>query len=569
MKAIKQAIELIINEQFDVRVDAELTRSEPEFGDYASNVALRLSKQLSKNPRDIAQAIAEQLKNVPAVASAEVAGPGFINIKLHSQHLMQEVVDLKKSAERGIFGANKIGQGETVVCEFPSPNMAKPYSFGHIRPALQGYSIAQVMRLSGYTVITDNHVCDSGTPFGKWVVSYEMYSSPEQLEKNGIYELSRVYIKITKALKEEQEAAAEVHPIADQVQQWLKRLENGDKQAICYRDTFNKLSFDHMHQVMDRLGVSTEFEYGESFYVQRGQEITDELLEKDVAFDSKGAVVVSLDEFDINTPIMLRKSNGTALYATTDLATVEFREKNWQPSKVFIHTGQEQAFYFRQLKALSQKAGYKDVINHLWHGLIDQIDEETGERSKMSSRKGVVILNDLLDIAEQKAAELSKDGTQEDIRAISLGAIKFAEFTADRKKGWLFDWETMFSTQGFSGPTVQYAAVRIASILQKAGSDSVPQLIDSHYDWVAEHQLLLELLAFPALIESLAETYELHQLAAYLYQLARTLNRYYETTPILTSDDDTRQHRLWLLSLTQEVFVTGLDVLGISVPSKM
>ena len=156
---------------------------------------------------------------------------------------------------------------------------------------------------------------------------------------------------------------------------------------------------------MDRLGVSTEFEYGESFYVQRGQEITDELLEKDVAFDSKGAVVVSLDEFDINTPIMLRKSNGTALYATTDLATVEFREKNWQPSKVFIHTGQEQAFYFRQLKALSQKAGYKDVINHLWHGLIDQIDEETGERSKMSSRKGVVILNDLLDIAEQKAAE--------------------------------------------------------------------------------------------------------------------------------------------------------------------
>ena len=190
MKAIKQALESIIKEQFNIRVDTELTRSEPEFGDYASNVALRLSKQLSKNPRDIAQTIAEQLKNVPAVASAEVAGPGFINLKLHSQHLLQEVVDLKKSAERGIFGANKIGQGETVVCEFPSPNMAKPYSFGHIRPALQGYSIAQVMRLSGYTVITDNHVCDSGTPFGKWVVSYEMYSSPEQLEKNGIYELS-------------------------------------------------------------------------------------------------------------------------------------------------------------------------------------------------------------------------------------------------------------------------------------------------------------------------------------------------------------------------------------------
>ena len=569
MKTIKQVLELIVSEQLGEVTSVDLVQADPEFGDYASSVALKLSKKLSRSPRELAQAIADELVKDESVSSADVAGPGFINIRVHSAFLAKALNQEAKDAPDGVFGANLKGAGETVVCEFPSPNMAKPYSFGHIRPALQGYSVAQIMRLSGYKVITDNHVCDSGTPFGKWVVSYEMYSSPEQLEEGGIYELSRVYIKISKALKDEQQSTAKAQPIADKVQQWLKKLEDGDEQAVAYRDRFNKLSFDHMHQVMDRLGVSTEFEYGESFYVQRGQEITDELLQKNIALRSKGAVVVPLDEYDIDTPIMLRKSNGTALYATTDIATVEFREKNWQPSKVFVHTGQEQAFYFSQLKALTKKAGYKDVLYHLWHGLIDQIDEETGEREKMSSRKGVVMLNDLLDTAEQKAAKLSENASPEDTRLVALGAIKFAEFTADRKKGWLFNWDTMFSTQGFSGPTVQYAAVRIGSILKKADAVKPVWPENADYDWLSEHQLLLELSAFPDLIESLSCSYETHQLAAYLYQLARTLNRYYETTPILKSDSSMKQHRLWLLGVVQHVLVVGLDVLGISVPSKM
>lgn len=567
MKTIKTLIEEIISEQFKVDIDVEVSRTELEFGDYASNVALRLSKQVKKNPRDVAQIIADELKNQQTIKSVEVAGPGFINIRVHTKLLVDTIIEETSNAPNGVYGANSTGQGQAVVCEFPSPNMAKPYSVGHIRSALQGWSVAQIMRLSGYDVITDNHLGDSGTPFGKWVVGYELYSSPERLEKDGIYELSRVYIEITKALKEEAEAGS--NDIAQNVQQWLQRLEEGDSEAVTYSERFNALSLEHMHDVMERLAISTEYEYGESFYVKRGQAMVDEMLEKNIAENSQGAVVVDLEDCDIKTPIMLRKSNGTALYATTDLATVEFREKKWQPSKVFIHTGQEQAFYFRQLKALSLKAGYKDVINHLWHGLIDQTDEETGERSKMSSRKGVIILNDLLDIAEQKAAKLSKDGTSQDVKAISLGAIKFAEFTADRKKGWLFDWETMFSTQGFSGPTVQYAAVRIDSILQKADLDESTYSLEGDYDWQSEHQLLMELADFPDIIQSLSENYEIHQLAAYLYQLARTLNRYYETTPILKSDTDTMQKRLWLLGVTKQIFATGLDVLGITVPSKM
>lgn len=567
MKTIKHAIESIVREQFNVALDAGLTHTEPAFGDYASNVALRLSKQLSKNPREVAQLISNELVKKEGVLSVDVAGPGFINIRVHSNFLAKEISNEEKASPNGVFGSSLVGKGQVVVCEFPSPNMAKPYSVAHIRAALQGWSLAQIMKLAGYTVITDNHLGDSGTPYGKWVVGYELYSSPEQLKKDGIYELSRIYIKVTKVLKEEADLGE--HVIADRVQIWLHKLEDGDEQAVAYSQQFNALSLDHMHFVLGRLGISTEYEYGESYFIKRGQEMVDELLANKTAVESDGAVVVELDDNGIDTPILLRKSNGTALYATTDLATIEFREKKWQPSKVFVHTGQEQAFYFRQLKALSKKAGFKDVLNHLWHGLIDQIDEETGHRGKMSSRKGVVILNDLLDIAEQKAATLSKDGSPDDVRAIALGAIKFAEFTADRKKGWLFNWDTMFSTQGFSGPTVQYAAVRIASILQKSGADETIQLIDSDYDWSAEHQLLIELTAFSELIKDLSENYEIHQLAAYLYQLARTLNRYYETTPILKSQNTIRENRLWLLSLTQQVFITGLNVLGIPIPTKM
>ncbi|MCA9309160.1 arginine--tRNA ligase, partial [Candidatus Saccharibacteria bacterium] len=370
-------------------------------------------------------------------------------------------------------------------------------------------------------------------------------------------------IAITADIKEESEAG--VSDLAHEVQSWLQKLEAGDNEAVAYSERFNKISFDHMHQVMDRLGISTEFEYGESKFVTRGKELADELLKKGIATESDGAVIVELDDAGIDTPVMLKKANGTALYATTDLATMEFRDNEWAPEKVFIHTGQEQAFYFTQLNALAKKACYKDNIVHLWHGLVDQLDE-SGKRSKMSSRKGVVLLNDLLGEGEKRAAEIAKDASPEDVKAVSLGAIKFTDFTADRKKGSLFDWETMFNVQGFSGPAVQYAAVRIKSILSKA---TVQPGLSEGYEWDTEHELLLELLAFPSLIEELSENYELHRLAAYLYNLARALNRYYEKTPILKSPELEQQNRLWLLTIVESVLTTGLDVLGIPVPDKM
>lgn len=542
----------------------EVTRPEEEFGDYATNMALQLAGKTGDKSRDIAQRIADELIKEPDIAEASVAGPGFINLRLHSHVLATRLEQAVKDAPRGIYGASNLGQGKTVLNEFPSPNLAKPYSVGHRRPALQGWAVMKLMQLHGYNTVTDNHIGDYGTPFGRWVVGFLRHSSDEALEKEGIRELARIYIEVTRELKAEK--AQEKHELADEVQGWLQKLGAGDAKAVAYAERFRRISLDHMHMVLERLGIATEHELGESFYVKRAQELVDELLDKGIAQISEGAVIVRLDEYGIETPIMIRKANGAVLYATTDLATIEYRQKTWKPEMVFVHTGQEQAFYFRQLKALAQKAGYNDVLIHLWHGLIDQKNED-GTREKMSSRHGVVLLEDLINEAEARIAKLMTAQSSEDISAVAVGAIKFADFAAERHKGLLFDWDTALNLQGFSGPAVQYAAVRVQSILHKA--EGISEKLIEGYDWQTEHRLLLQLHDFPHLLMELHDNYQLHKLAGYLYDLSRELNRYYEVTSVLGSSEEARSNRLWLLSVVYSVLKTGLDVLGIAIPKSM
>lgn len=563
MRDIQAHIEEVCQRLFDQQVEVQLDEPEEQFGDYATNVAMRLAKQLGQNPREIAQQIVDSLSH-EAIKQADIAGPGFINIRLHSPFVADT---LKSYIDSKTFAVSDVGNGKTVVSEFPSVNIAKPYSVGHLRSASQGWAVAQLMRRMGYDVITDNHLGDYGTPFGKWVVGFLHFSSESALEEKGIYELARVYVEITEALKKEQQT--ENTELTDEIQSWLKRLESKDEEAVAYSERFKKISLEHFHSVMGRLRISTDFELGESFYIKHGQELVDELLQKDVAVESEGAIVVPLDEYGIETPVMLRKANGAALYATSDLATIEYRQQNWSPEKVFIHTGEEQVFYFQQLKALAKKSGYEDTIEHLWHGIIDQINLETGKREKMSSRKGVVLLEELLDAAENEARKNMKDGDEEDIQAVTLAAIKFTDFIADRKRGLLFDWDSMFSVQGFSGPAIQYAVVRIKAIKQKAGKDSLDINGLETYDWSAEHQLLIKCLAYHDLLLELHESYELHKLATYLYELARLFNRYYEKTRIMDADEPARSSRLWLISQIEHILTDGLDILGIPVPEKM
>ena len=566
MNKYADQISQVVNDLYSQTIDAELTRPEPRFGDYSTNVAMRLAGPLSRRPRDIAEEIKAKLDASGVFSEVSIAGPGFINLKISAKALDD---DLNEAFAGDLpYGNNNDGAGKKVLVEYPSTNMAKPFSVGHLRSSNQGWAARNLMLATGWEVITDNHLGDYGTPFGIWVVGFQKFSNEDKLAERGIYELGDIYIKTKAAIKEEQ--AQGKHDIEDEAQQWLLKLEAGDPEAVEYSERFNKISLDHIHHVMGRLGISTQYEIGEKFYAERGKELAHELVDKGVAVqNADGSIIVPLDDYGIKTPILILKSNGAALYATTDLATLIYRDETFHLDRAIYCVASEQKFYFEQLFAMAKKIGLKTELIHMWFGLIDQINED-GTREKMSSRKGVVLLEDLLDEAERRARENAKsdDISDADIKRIAVGAIKFTDFAADRRTGMLFDWRTMFNLTGYSGPYIQYAAVRVNKILHD--NPEIPP-IDDTYDYQAEKEVILKLLDYPNIVKQAADNLEPHRIATYVYELAREMNRYYENTPVATDEvaPGVKAARLSLLKQVAHTFSHALNILGIEIPSRM
>jgi len=561
---MEEKISQVITSLFDVEVSVQLTRPEPEFGDYATNIALQLAGRLSKNPREVAEAIATALRETGEYSEVSVAGPGFINLRVSALSIARNL----SSQWNDTFGNNQDGNGKTVVVEYPSPNMAKPYSVGHLRPGNQGWAAKQLMEATGWKVITDNHLGDYGAPLGIWITGFLTFSSDEALEKDGVYELGRVYIQTKQALKEEKERGDSV--LADQVQDWLLKFEAGDEAAKSFSERFNRISLEHIHNVMHRLNISTEFELGEAFFAPMGKDAVQTLLESGVATQNEdGSIIVPLDDYGFDVPLLVQKSNGAALYATSDLATILYREQEWHPDKVIYAVGAEQQFYFSQLFAMAKKLGITTDLYHLWFGTIDQLNED-GAREKMSSRKGVILMEELLDRAEEYAQKVveGRDVSKEDVKKIALGAIKFSDFVSDRRTNILFDWDHIFALSGFSGPYVQYAAVRLNKILTENGRGA--ETVEG-YDYESEKAVMSKLLEYPHVVRLAARDIEPHRIASYLYELAREMNRYYEVTPVATGDvtDEQKSARLGLIGKVSQVFAHGLNILGIEVPSQM
>ena len=574
-------INKIVKKLYQVEKPIILTNPKNDFGDYSTTIALELAKELHLSPRDIAQAISDELQKNSHYYDVSVAGPGFINFRVYAHVLADELA--RQWNENNDFGSSNIGNNKTVIVEYPSNNMAKPYSIGHLRPGSQGWTIKKLHDKMGWRVITDNHLGDYGTPFGVWAVGFLKYSNDEALRNDGVYELGRVYIKTKEALKNESNSGG--HELADAVQDWLLKLEQGDEEATAYNERFREISLTHIHQVMKRLKIYTDYEYGEAFFAPMGKKIVADLLDKNIAQQNEdGSIIIDITEQGIKTPVLVQKSNGAALYATNDLATIIFREKEFNPDRVVYAVGDEQSFYFKQLFAVAKKLSIETDLFHLSFGLIDQINED-GQREKMSSRKGVVLLEELLDTAENKAREIvtkrNNDGTSrineneetvsdEDIKKIALAAIKFTDFTADRRTNILFNWDTIFSLSGFSGPSVQYAVVRINKILNSEKSALVTNSNnDGDYDYEAEKAIIIKLLQYPDILLLAYNNYEPHRIATYLYELARQMNRYYETTRIKDSADDAKVYRLQILEKVSYVMTDGLDILGIEVPERM
>ena len=561
MNKVAEIINQLIKDKFNIEIEVSLTRPRPEFGDFATNIAMQLAGKLSKNPREIAEELAGELSKNEIFENVEIAGPGFLNLRVSAKKL--EKILSQEFSDR--FGSNNEGEGKLALIDGPSPNMAKPYSVGHLRPGNQGWAAKKLLEFSGWKVITDNHLGDYGTPFGIWVVGFEMFSNEERLAKRGVYELGDVYIKAKAAMKEQGEGGE----IEKKAEEWLLKLENGDEEALNYSNKFKEISLKHIHDVMARLKISTDYEYGEAFFAPKGKAAVQKLIESGVAVQNEdGSVIVPLEEYGFDVPLLVQKSNGAALYATNDLATILFREEEFAPDKVIYSVGAEQQFYFSQIFAMAKKLGIKTDLYHLWFGVIDQLNED-GTREKMSSRKGVVLMEELLDKAEERAREIvaGRDVSEEDVKKIALGAIKFSDFTADRRTNILFDWENIFALTGFSGPYVQYSAVRVNNILRKEQNF---ELVDfEEYDFEAEKNIILQLLAFPETVKMAVRDLEPHKISKYLYDLAREMNRYYEKTRVSDAPEIEKSARLTLLKKVSKTFENGLDLLGIEIPEKM
>lgn len=561
MNKVAEIINQTIKEKFNIEVEVSLTRPRPEFGDFATNIAMQLAGKLSKNPREIADELLGELSKNEIFETIEIAGPGFLNLRVSAKKL--EKLLSQDFSDR--FGSNNDGEGKLALIDGPSPNMAKPYSVGHLRPGNQGWAAKKLLEFSGWKVITDNHLGDYGTPFGIWVVGFKMFSNDKKLAERGVYELGDVYIK-TKAVMKEQGEGGEIEK---QAEEWLLKLEKGDNEAIEFSNRFKEISLKHIHDVMARLKISTDYEYGEAFFAPKGKAAVRKLIESGVAVQNEdGSVIVPLEEYGFDVPLLVQKSNGAALYATNDLATILFREEEFAPDKVVYAVGAEQQFYFSQIFAMAKKLGIKTDLYHLWFGVIDQLNED-GTREKMSSRKGVVLMEELLDKAEERAREIvaGRDVSEEDVKKIALGAIKFSDFAADRRTNILFDWENIFALTGFSGPYVQYSAVRVNNILRKEQNF---EFVDfENYDFEAEKNVILQLLAFPETVKMAARDLEPHKISKYLYDLAREMNRYYEKTRVSDASKIEKSARLTLLKKVSKTFANGLDLLGIEVPEKM
>ena len=556
-------LSILLSELEDFGLKPELVQAGlPELGSDLAMPCFSLAQTSKQPPQQIAQQLAEQLNHIH-IKKAEAVN-GYLNLWLSPSFLAHNLDDWQTENEN-LGQQAKISQ--RVVVEYFSPNLAKPFSVGHLRNLFQGRALSNLYQARGYEVITDNHIGDWGKTFGIWVVGFLKYGQEEALaQKGSLKELGRIYALITADLKAE--ADEQKTELEDEIQAWLLKLERGDLQALEYHKYFTQITLAEMQHVLDILDIKFDYILGESFYYQKAKVLLVDLQKQGfIERQADRSLVANLEALGIKIPLLLLKSNGAMLYATSDVATLDYRQKQWQPDQIIYVVGMEQQLYFKQLFAFNELAQLtKAKLVHHAYGLVEE-RIASGKKRKMSSRTEAVHMEDVLKKATQAAEKLTdKQLTAEDIKTIAQGALVFQEFSQSKKHNTLFDWEKIFSLSDMSGPYVQYATLRLKSILAKA---EIEPKFDPHYDWQTEHQLIFKVLGFEDVVENALENLEPYKIALYVYELCRELNRYYETTRILDPNSDHQAARLWLMAVIYQYLGFALSILGIKIPARM
>ena len=529
-----------------------------EMGDIAFP-AFSLAKVERKAPQAIASEIAEKI-DTSGFEKVVATGP-YLNFFLDKAAISADILKTVL-AEKADYGQQNIGHGQNVTLDMSSPNIAKPFSVGHLRSTVIADALGHIYSKLGYKAIRINHLGDWGKQFGMLIVAYKLWGDKEAIEANPIDELLKLYVRIN--------AEAEENPELDeQARQWFKKLEDGDQEAWDLWQWFRDESLVEFNRIYDKLDVSFDYFHGEAFYNDKMDEGIQILEDKNLLQKSKGAQIVNLEKYDL-PPALIKKSDGATLYITRDMATAMYRHRTFNFAKNIYVVGQEQSHHFKQLKAVLKEMGFdwSDDMIHVSFGLV------TKNKKKLSTRKGNIIrLEPTLDEAEARALTQIEaknpdlENKEAVAHAVGVGAVKFYDLKSDRDNGYDFDLEAMVSFEGETGPYVQYAYARIQSILRKA--EFVPASDTNYALNDAESWDIIKLLQdFPSIIQRAAEKYDPSIVAKYAINLAQTFNKYYAHTRILDENPE-RDSRLALANATGIVLKEALRLLGVDAPEKM
>jgi len=543
----------------------ELTlASDPRFGDYQTNAALILGKLRSENPRAVAEKIIAHLEVDDLCEPRVIAGPGFINFTLRRDAVAEKTASL--------LGDERLGVSETesprrIVIDFGSPNVAKPMHVGHIRSTVLGDGLARIATFLGHEVIRDNHIGDWGTQFGMVIYGWKNLLDQRALQQNPLAEIVRIY-KETNAL------AATDPQVREACRQELVKLQAGDKENIDIWNecvAFSMQDFEHVYELLD---IHYDIQCGESFYNDRLPAVVESLLKSGIAEISEGAVVVFFRDIQelADKPCIIRKRDGGFNYATTDIATVDYRLDDLKVDSVWYVVGAPQTLHFKQIFEIARRQGYKADLRHITFGSI--LGED---RKLMKTRSGEnVPLRELLEeacrrtrkIIEEKNPDLSEAEKIDVAQKIGIGAVKYADLSQYRMTDYVFSWDKMLALQGNTAPYLQNAYVRIRSIFRKA-DETAPKIDKLVLGSSAEINLAKRLCQFAEVVPQVLNDFRPNILANYLFEVANSFHAFYEACPVLKSEEPARGSRLALCGLTGQVLRRGLDLLGIKVPEKM
>jgi arginyl-tRNA synthetase len=538
--------------------------TDPRFGDYQANVALGLAKQLGQNPRALAQKIVDQLKVAEWSEQPTIAGAGFINFSLKPEAVAKQAAQLFHDERLGVPLAEK---RHRIVIDFGSPNVAKPMHVGHIRSLFIGDALARIASFLGHEVIRDNHLGDWGTQFGMVIYGWKNLLDREALARDPIAELVRVY-KTANELSQKDPA------LRDAFRNELVKLQAGEEESLRIWNECIALSMREFENTYQTLDVHYDIQRGESFYHDRLPGVVDRLMKSKIAEISDGAVVVFFPDIPelVEKPCIIRKRDGGFNYATSDIATIDYRMKDLDRDTLWYVVGAPQILHFKQIFAIAHREGCAADFRHIPFGNV--LGED---RKLMKTRSGEnVPLNQLLDeavdrarkLVEQKNPELAEAEKIQIARIIGIGAVKYADLSQYRMTDYVFSWDRMLALQGNTAPYLQNAYVRIRSIFRKDGGPFTPPN-ELRFSEEAEITLAKKLTQFAETVPLVLNDFRPNLLANYLFELANAFHAFYEACPVLKADEPARSTRLGLCELTARTLRRGLDLLGIQVPEKM